>query len=75
MEELDILEEVMEEVKDLFISHRVDPYLSHLREMRKKLTKENSTQKKEIPIQDLVRQDLIFFTHKRKLKAEEKPTV
>jgi hypothetical protein len=62
---------VVGEVKDLFISHRVDPYVSHLKEMRKKMKQLNKGKKKEIPIQELVRQDLVFFLHKQKLKTEE----
>ena len=36
-EELDALEEVVGEVKDLFITHRVDPIVKHLKEMRLKM--------------------------------------
>jgi hypothetical protein len=63
-----MLEEVMTEVKDLFISHRVDPYLQHLKEMKKKMKILHASNKKEIPIHELVRQDLVFFLHKRKAK-------
>ena len=34
IDEIDQLEEVILEVKDLFVSHRVLPYLEHLKEMR-----------------------------------------
>ena len=31
----------------------------------------NASKKKEIPIHEVVRQDLIFFQHKRKLKEQK----
>lgn len=68
-DEIDQLEEVILEVKDIFISHRVDPYLAHLKDMRKKMKILNASRKKEIPIHELVRQDLVFVMHKRKIKA------
>lgn len=68
-EQLDLLDEVIQEVKDLFISHRVDPYIAHLKEMRKKMKKVNAGKKQEIPLHELVRQDLVFLLHKRKIQA------
>lgn len=62
-----MLQEVMQEVKDIFVSHRVDPYITHLSEMQKKLKKELSQTKKEIPIHELVRQDLIFYLTKTRI--------
>jgi hypothetical protein len=71
LEEIEHLEEVISEVKDLFISHRVDPYLEHLALKKKEIKKGDDIKKKEIPIQELVRQDLIYFMHKRKLESQQ----
>lgn len=45
-QQLDLLDEVIQEVKDLFISHRVDPYIAHLKAMRKKMKMLNASKKK-----------------------------
>jgi len=45
-EELDNLEEVIGEIKDLFITHRVDNYIEHLKQMRIKMKEINSSKKK-----------------------------
>ena len=39
-------EEVIGEIKDLFVTHRVEPYVVHLKEMRAKMKQINSAQKK-----------------------------
>jgi hypothetical protein len=62
-----MLEEVLEEIKDLFISHRVDPYFRHLSMMRRLAKKAAANEKKEIPIHELVRQDMVFLLNKRKI--------
>lgn len=66
-----MMEEVIGEIKDLFVTHRVESYVVHLKEMRAKMKQINSAQKKQIPIHQLVRQDLVFYFHQRKLKAVE----
>lgn len=50
LEEVEMLEEVLSEVKDLFISHRVDPYFRHLDMMKRLAKKALKNEKKEIPI-------------------------
>jgi hypothetical protein len=45
-----MFEEVLQEIKDLFISHRVDPYFSHLDMMKRLAKKAAASAKKEIPI-------------------------
>ena len=41
-----MLEEVILEVKDLFISHRVEPILQHLKEKRTQVKEEMAKEKK-----------------------------
>jgi predicted component of type VI protein secretion system len=65
-----MLEEVLGEVKDLFISHRVDPYFRHLDMMKRLAKKALKNEKKEIPIHELVRQDMAFLLNKRRIEAE-----
>jgi predicted component of type VI protein secretion system len=70
LEEVEMLEEVLGEVKDLFISHRVDPYFRHLDMMKRLAKKALKNEKKEIPIHELVRQDMVFILNKRKIEVE-----
>jgi hypothetical protein len=37
--------EVIEEIKDIFVSHRVNPYIEHLNEMRVKMRELNANKK------------------------------
>lgn len=67
VEECEMFEEVLQEIKDLFISHRVDPYIRHLDMMKRLAKKALKNEKKEIPIQELVRQDIVFLLNKRKI--------
>jgi hypothetical protein len=41
-----MMEEVIGEIRDLFVTHRVEPYVTHLKEMREKMKQINSTVKK-----------------------------
>jgi hypothetical protein len=70
LEEIEMLEEVLGEIKDLFISHRVDPYFRHLDMMKRLAKKALASEKKEIPIHELVRQDIVFLLNKRRIEAE-----
>lgn len=45
-----MLEEVIDEIKDLFITHRVDSYIKHLAEMKVQAKVDSTNKKKEIPI-------------------------
>lgn len=72
VEEIEMFEEVLQEIKDLFISHRVDPYIQHLDMMKRLARKALKNEKKEIPIQELVRQDIVFLLNKKKIEAEKK---
>jgi hypothetical protein len=64
---------VLGEIKDLFISHRVDPYFRHLDMMKRLAKKALAGQKKEIPIHELVRQDMVYLMNKRKIEVENAP--
>jgi hypothetical protein len=65
-----MFEEVLQEVKDLFVSHRVEPYFNHLAMMKRVLKKAEASQKKQVPIHELVQRDISLFLNKRKIASE-----
>lgn len=69
VEEIDLLKEVLQEIKEIFTSHRVEPSLQMLSLKREKLEeklKETSLK----TIEQMVRDDLLYFQEKKKLKSE-----
>lgn len=69
VEELDDLAEVLEQVKEIFKSHRVEPTLEILAAKREKIIELAKVQKKKT-IEQMVKDDLKYFTEKRKLKRQ-----
>ena len=64
--EIEDLEEVLLEVKELFPSHRVESSLEYLNEKKGERIEEKVEAKKTI--EQMVRDDLKYFLQKRKLK-------
>ncbi len=62
-----MFEEVLQEVRDLFVSHRVEPYFNHLAMLRRILKKAEASEKKQVPIQELVQRDIALYLNKRKI--------
>jgi hypothetical protein len=62
-----MFEEVLQEVKDLFVSHRVEPFFNHLSMLRRILKKKEASQKKQVPIHELVQRDITLYLNKRRI--------
>ena len=54
-------------MKEIFTSHRVEPYLEFLKNEKERL--KNVKQEKKLELYEIVKQDLVYFIEKRKLST------
>lgn len=62
------MEETMLEVKEIFVSHRIEPVLEFLKQKREEV-KELKAKQSVKTIEQMVRDDLKYFLEKRRLKS------
>lgn len=62
------MEETMLEVKEIFVSHRIEPVLEFLKQKREEV-KELKAKQSIKTIEQMVRDDLKYFLEKRRLKS------